>query len=122
MTTPEIKEEPKIDQPTPSETPVQKEQAPITEVREEATTLTPSQITQQADDATQQQPVQDDTATPVITITVPATTQQLEDWAKGPAENTLTWIAFYWIRMIKKAILHGWRVIAEPPVETISNA
>jgi hypothetical protein len=51
----------------------------------------------------------------VVTITVPATPQQLEDWAKGPPDSSLTWLSFYWIRMIKKALFHGWRVMTAQP-------
>jgi hypothetical protein len=51
--------------------------------------------------------------TNTISITIPATPEQLEDWAKGPTESALTWLAFYWIRMIKKAIMHGWRIFVD---------
>lgn len=61
---------------------------------------------------TQTPPVDDSN---VITITVPATPQQLEDWAKGPPDNALTWLSFYWIRMIKKALFHGYRVMTTQP-------
>jgi len=64
---------------------------------------TPQQQTQPADDAN------------IITINVPATPQQLEDWAKGSPDSSLTWYAFYWIRMIKKALLHGYRVMTAQP-------
>lgn len=59
-----------------------------------------------------------DDNTNVVSITVPATPQQLEDWAKGSPDNSLTWMAFYWIRMIKKALMHGYRVMttAQPAV------
>lgn len=82
--------------PTPFETNIQPSPGPFT--------VQPSP--QQAQ--TQAVPVDDSN---VVTITVPATPQQLEDWAKGPTDNSLTWLAFYWIRMIKKALLHGYRVM-----------
>ncbi len=62
-------------------------------------------------DQTQQQPAPT-TSSPTITITVPATAQQLEDWSKGSPDDSLTWIAFFWMRMIKKAIFHGWNIVS----------
>lgn len=60
-----------------------------------------------------QQPIADDPAlSSTITITIPATPQQLEDWSKGSADDSLTWVAFFWIRMIKKALYYGWRVVS----------
>lgn len=110
MTTPELKqgdtptEQPQV---TIKEQEIQKEAQPV---EEKATSLTPAQLAAQvADTTTQQQP---QPAPPqIITITVPATTQQLDDWSKGSPDDSLTWLAFYWIRMIKKAIFYGWRVI-----------
>jgi len=47
----------------------------------------------------------------VITIEIPATQEALEDWAQGPIENSLTWYAVFWLRLLKKALLYGWRVV-----------
>jgi hypothetical protein len=49
----------------------------------------------------------------LVTITVPTTTQQLDDWSKGSPDDSLTWLAFYWVRMIKKAFFHGYRVVTQ---------
>lgn len=73
-----------------------------------------------ADDFTQQ--VVSDTGQPlitpvpsnVITITVPANQQQLLDWAKGDPDSSVTWLAKFWIRMIKKAVKYGWHLIIPP--------
>lgn len=121
-TSPELKQEDQVGGEQAPQPVV--EQAPKTEIQaveEKAATTTPAQITAQVQDDTAQTQ-KDDTQIPVITITVPATPQQLEDWSKGPPENSLTWAAFYWIRMIKKAILHGWRVISNPPATVSLNA
>jgi len=58
-----------------------------------------------------QKSLADDMAAPVVTITIPATAQQLQDWSKGSPEDSLTWVAYFWIRMIKKAIFYGWNVV-----------
>ncbi len=49
--------------------------------------------------------------TQTVTIQIPASQQQLEDWSKGDSENAITWFAVFWIRLIKKAIHFGWRMI-----------
>lgn len=49
--------------------------------------------------------------TQTVTIQIPASQQQLEDWSKGDPENALTWFAVFWIRLIKKALHFGWRMI-----------
>ena len=99
-------------QPTP-EAPVKQGEPPkeTQPVQEQGETYTPaqapSQVTQTADEPST-------AATPApqtMTITVPATTQQLGDWSKGSPDDSLTWLAFFWIRMIKKALLHGYRVV-----------
>ena len=46
-----------------------------------------------------------------ITIQVPSTQKQLEDWSKGDPENAITWFAVFWIRLIKKGLHFGWRMI-----------
>ena len=46
-----------------------------------------------------------------ITIEIPATQEVLQDWAQGPPENSLTWYAKFWLRIIKKALFFGWRIL-----------
>jgi len=110
--TPEL--EPPNTQPKP-ETPTQQGEPPkeMPAVEEHGVTHTPGQLVAQAlQDAGNQQ--QSQTQSPqVVTITVPATTQQLDDWSKGSPDNSITWLAFYWIRMVKKAFFHGYRVITQ---------
>src|SRR5512143_3485795 len=109
--TPEL--EPPSAQPKP-ETPAPQAEPPkeIPSVEEHGATVAPgnvaAQVVQSNAQMTPQAPVQQ-----VVTITVPATTQQLDDWSKGSPDNSLTWLAFYWIRMIKKAFFHGYNVITQ---------
>lgn len=67
----------------------------------------------QADDTQNQTKPQDDQNQPAVTIVVPASTTQLDDWAKGDPQESLTWIAVYWLRLIKKALHFGWRVLTK---------
>ena len=79
-------------------------------VQEVGGRVVPSQITAQVVDNTGQQMMQSP-ATQVVTITIPASQQQIADWTKGSPSDSLTWLATFWIRLIKKAIHFGWRVI-----------
>lgn len=49
--------------------------------------------------------------TKVVTVQIPANQTQLDDWAKGSPTNALTWFAAFWLRMIKKAVHFGWKVV-----------
>ena len=110
--TPEI--EPQQIHPTP-EVPVQQGEPPkeTQPVEERGASQTPSQVVSQVVQDNNIQPVATSPTPQTVTITIPATTQQLDDWSKGSPDNSLTWLAFYWIRMIKKALFHGYRVITQ---------
>ena len=79
-------------------------------VQEVGGRVVPSQITAQVVDDTGK-PLTTSPATQVVTITIPASQQQIADWTKGSPSDSLTWLATFWIRLIKKAIHFGWRVI-----------
>lgn len=112
VTTPEL-EKPVSAQPQPElqikevpETPV------ISETLEKAGVKSqPSQITQAVTDDTTGKPLMTSPATQVVTITIPATPTQLVDWAKGSPSASLTWFATFWLRLIKKALHFGWKVM-----------
>ena len=119
MTTPEVK------QPAEQQSPqaIIKEQETLKElpsVEEKATTVIPGQIAAQVGSQSAQ-PASSTPAAPTITITIPASPQQLEDWSKGSPEDSITWFAFYWIRMIKKAFFYGWRVITGGSAQTVTQ-
>ena len=70
----------------------------------------PSQVTAKvADDSGQ--PLIQTPATQSITVQVPADQAQLEDWSHGAPGSSLTWFATFWLRLIKKALRFGWRII-----------
>jgi hypothetical protein len=49
--------------------------------------------------------------TKTITITLPTDQNTLASWSKGKVVNSLTWLGLFWLRMIKKAIHFGWKVV-----------
>lgn len=49
--------------------------------------------------------------TKTITIQLPADQTKLTAWAKGPIASSLTWLARFWLRIIKKAKHFGWQII-----------
>ncbi len=45
------------------------------------------------------------------TLQIPADTATLASWSKGPITSSLTWFSAFWLRIIKKAIHFGVRII-----------
>ncbi len=83
---------------------------PTSEPKEVGVQSVPSQVTVPTVDNMGAQLIQTP-ATQSATITIPATQQQLDDWSKGSPSDSLTWFAFFWLRLIKKALHFGWRVL-----------
>ena len=46
-----------------------------------------------------------------VTITIPATQQQLTDNSKGDITEAVTWFSLYWLRVIKQAAYNGWQTV-----------
>jgi hypothetical protein len=83
-------------------------------------TARPTQVTAQvSDDAGT--PLIQAPATQVVTITIPTTQQQLSDWSQGSPSDSLTWFAMFWLRMIKKAVHFGWKVITKGGQQNAGN-
>ncbi len=61
------------------------------------------------------QPVIQTPPTQVITITPPADDKTLLAQSKGPVSSSTTWLAAFWIRVIKKAIHFGWKIVGVTP-------
>ena len=90
------------------------EATPLEIERKEVATPVPSQFTKQvkSDDGqvlTQSQPSE------AVTITLPADQTVLAESAKGSTDDSVTWFAAFWLRMIKKAIHFGWRILGKKP-------
>jgi len=47
-----------------------------------------------------------------ITISLPADDAQLQSASKGKSDDSVTWWGLYWLRMIKKAIHFGWKMVS----------
>ena len=67
--------------------------------------------------------VQDDKGAPVIqtpptqvitAVQPPADTTTLTTQAKGDTTSSVTWLAAFWLRIIKKALHFGWRIVSGP--------
>lgn len=80
-------------------------------LEQQGVTVRPVQVTAKVSD--QGKPLIQSPATQVVTITIPTTQQQLADWSKGSPSDSLTWFAMFWLRMIKKAIRYGWKIITQ---------
>ena len=83
---------------------------PVTVENKGVVTPTPSQFTAQVTDD-KGKPLVTPTNGQSVTITLPADPQQLSATSKGTPDEALTWFAAFWLRMFKKAIYFGWRVI-----------
>jgi hypothetical protein len=81
---------------------------------ERATGATPTQtqVTAQVTDDTGK-PLISPTVPKAVTVQVPASPSQLDEWSKGSPTASLTWFATFWLRIIKKAFHFGWRVITK---------
>lgn len=59
------------------------------------------------------QPQAQTTPPPVVTIQPPADNPTLEGWSKGSVSSSQTWLGAFWIRIVKKALLFGWRILGK---------
>lgn len=50
-------------------------------------------------------------ATKKVSIKLPAGQATVSVWSKGKTASSLTWLGAYWLRMIKKAVHFGWKII-----------
>lgn len=49
----------------------------------------------------------------VITVTPPSDTETLTTQAKGDITSSITWLAAFWLRIIKKAAYFGWKIVGK---------
>lgn len=71
---------------------------------------TPTQVTAQVTDDDDQDLIH----TPEkkeIAIEIPGNQASFEEQAQGSPEESTTWLAVFWVRMIKKAKHFGWRIV-----------
>lgn len=111
MTTPEIKQDTGVSHPEQiiQERP-QTMEIPWEVERATGVQSVQTQITAKVTDDTGK-PMMQSPATQTITVTLPASTEQLGVWAKGSPNEALTWLAGFWLRLVKKAIHFGWNIV-----------
>jgi hypothetical protein len=71
------------------------------------------QVTAKVTDDKTGKPLIQPASTQATTISVPATPQQLSSWSQGSPSQSLTWFAKFWLRMVKKALNLGWRIVGK---------
>jgi hypothetical protein len=54
----------------------------------------------------------------VTTIQPPSDQETLLQQSKGDTTNAITWLAAFWLRIIKKALYFGWRIVGHGPTKT----
>lgn len=57
------------------------------------------------------QPLIQTPPTQVVTVQPPSDTTTLTKQAKGSVSLAATWLAAFWLRIIKKALLFGWHIL-----------
>jgi len=86
------------------------EASPLTIEKKEVATPIPIQFKAQVK-SDKGQPLIQTAGTKVVSITLPKSQLELVQLAKGSISDSLTWFAAFWLRMIKKAIHFGWRLL-----------
>ena len=72
--------------------------------------VTPTQFTAQVTDDKGQPLIK---PTPTKTVSVPVAKSKLEDLSKGAPTASITWLAMFWLRIIKKAKHFGWKIVGK---------
>ena len=81
------------------------------EIERAGVTTTQSQFTAQVSDDQGQPLIQNSQSN--VTITLPADHDRLTKLSKGSVSDAITWMSAYFLRMIKKAIHFGWKVVVK---------
>lgn len=83
--------------------------SPLNIERKEVVTPVATQFTAQVSDNSGQPVI---TAVPsAVSVTVPAVDETLTLWKKGKVTDSLTWLGYFGMRMVKKALHFGWNVV-----------
>jgi hypothetical protein len=88
------------------------EMQPLTIERKEVATPVPTSFKQQVTGKSGQNLI----TTPqnqTIAITLPVQEEKLKEVAKGSIDDSSTWFAAFWLRLIKKAVHFGWQIISK---------
>ena len=52
-----------------------------------------------------------------VTIELPVSEETLDQMSKGSVDESLTWWAIFWKRIIQKALHFGWKIVGRNPVD-----
>jgi hypothetical protein len=85
--------------------------SPYTIERKEFVTPVPTQFIKQVKDD-QGKPLISSPSVTDTTIQLPTSQTQLVTQSKGSVSDSITWLATFWRRMIKKALHFGWKIIS----------
>ena len=111
-TTPEREHEVQSQPKVPEGVQERPEQMIVPERIQDLAKPTQTQVTAQVTDDQGQQLIQtSQTTLPVITIASDVTDDQLEELSKGSSLDSITWLATFWIRAIKKAMHFGRKIV-----------
>ncbi len=94
----------------PDVTEIPETASPLTIEKKEVLTSVPSQFTAKVVSGVGSPLVQTPTSQSV-TIQIPSGQATLKSQAGGSPQNAVTWFAAFWLRMIKKALYFGWKVL-----------
>jgi hypothetical protein len=53
----------------------------------------------------------------VINVSPPANQTTLTGWSKGPITASISWLGMFWLRIIKKAVFFGWKIVSGSPTQ-----
>ncbi len=84
--------------------------SPLKIERKEVATPAPSQFTAKVSDDTGL-PLIQTPASASVSIQIPGDEAALKGLAKGSPQNAITWFGAFWLRMIKKALYFGWKIL-----------
>ena len=106
MTSPETVEIPK----TPEGVKERKEEFVVPEkIQDVGVKTTRTQVSAQVSDDDDDNLIK--TPTRKITVTLPAHQETIESWTRGDTRDSSTWLGYFWVRIIKKALHFGWNVV-----------
>lgn len=86
--------------------------SPLDIEKKEVVSPVPSQFTKQVKSDNGQVLTQSP-QTAAVTITLPSDKAQLTTLAKGSVSDSATWWASFWLRIIKKALHFGWKILGK---------
>lgn len=83
--------------------------SPLTIEKKEVLTSVPSQFTAKVSNGGR--PLVQTPANQNVTVQLPSDAATLKGLAGGSPQNAITWFAAFWLRMLKKALYFGWKVL-----------